>query len=154
MLEHRLLDYLAIEKILDHREIKYRILCDFEEVKRRTWLPPHVYELYVWLLAYPDLWNLLVPYSTAQFDNRWKELLTNLGYATTIDKLILQIGWSFEYDFKYYFSSDGYFPCPCSKCKDYRWYVSSHMSGYSMDHYDWFLKRNIIERCINRIILL
>lgn len=59
MLEHRLRDYLAIEGILSHRGIEWRILCDFEKEKRRIWLPPRVYELYVWLLAYPDLWNLL-----------------------------------------------------------------------------------------------
>jgi hypothetical protein len=146
MLEHRLRDYRAIKGIPVHQAVEWRILSDFEKVKSRIWLPPHVYEVYVWLLAYPDLWNLLVPYSTAQFDNNWKGLLTNFGYAINIGKLILQIGWSFDENFLYYLSSDGYFPCDCSKCKNYRWYVRSNQSSFRMDFYHWFLKKNIIKK--------
>jgi hypothetical protein len=147
MLEHRLRDYRAIEGILSHRAVEWRILSDFEKVNSRIWLPSHVYEVYVWLLAYPDLWNLLVPYSTAQFDNRWKGLLTNFGYATNIDKLILQVSWSFDEKFQeVYYSTDRGAPCPCDNCKKYRWYVNYHKSGYNMESYGRFLKKNIIKK--------
>ena len=134
---------------LQNRELADRYFKQgCEPVQRVIWLPENIYTLYVWLLAYPDLWNLIAPYSTAQFDNGWKALLTNMGFANNIDKMILQIGWAFTQDFAYYELAEGklggyhYLPCKCSDCKEYNWYVKRSNDF----HYLEFLKDSIVRK--------
>jgi hypothetical protein len=39
------------------------------------WHPANVYTWFMWLKSFPDIEKLVIPYRTAEFNRRWKDLL-------------------------------------------------------------------------------
>jgi hypothetical protein len=78
--------------MLDHRVLEVRVKNQgfwwkWKEENKGIWSVVNMYRRYVWLLAYPDLLNLVAPYSTAQFNWNVDELLVQLSKELSEDIL-------------------------------------------------------------------
>lgn len=77
---------------LEHRRCAVRVFprSSIQSRDKTLWSVNNIYKNYVWLQSFSDIWNLLAPYSAAQFTTESKRLLPN------IENLIVQIDNRFK----------------------------------------------------------